>query len=171
MHSEVKDSDGQSRMRLIYRGAKTVRIWLGEKDDRSGLALQFAKRISKMSQSTTAQLIQEATVIDIEALMTLGEIFSRPYWRRVWVVQEIICAKDIIVHCGPYSISWSDLSTASTQLNNNQFYLAVMFHTRLGLVGDLIRGGPASLKLGTGFSGNGGSLQGMTSTNFFLLTS
>ena len=142
------------KMRLIYRGAQKVRIWLGEEYDDSGLALRFAKKVSDESTKLALRkLIQDPA--SVQGLVALGRLFSRPYWKRVWVVQEIICAKDIIVHCGPDSISWSDLSTASTQLNNNHYFLALVFHTSLGRVGDLVRGGPAGLKLGTGLSANG----------------
>ena len=39
----------------------------------------------------------------------LDEFFSRPYWRRSWVIQEIVCAKKVILHCGPHSLDWENM--------------------------------------------------------------
>lgn len=34
---------------------------------------------------------------------------GRDYWGRTWIIQEIVLAKDLIVHCGDKSISWDEL--------------------------------------------------------------
>jgi hypothetical protein len=34
---------------------------------------------------------------------------SRPYWKRTWIVQEIICAKSIVVHCGANGAAWENV--------------------------------------------------------------
>lgn len=33
-------------------------------------------------------------------------LWNRPYWKRVWVVQEVLLAKDIIVICGNHICLW-----------------------------------------------------------------
>ncbi|OQO10976.1 hypothetical protein B0A48_05231 [Cryoendolithus antarcticus] len=35
----------------------------------------------------------------------VDEIF---WWNRVWVIQELLLARSIVVHCGPYEMSWED---------------------------------------------------------------
>lgn len=38
--------------------------------------------------------------------------FRRPYFCRTWIVQEILLAKSILVHCGSDSLDWSELITS-----------------------------------------------------------
>jgi hypothetical protein len=33
-------------------------------------------------------------------------LFSRTYWDRLWIIQEILLAQDIIVHCGSLVLPW-----------------------------------------------------------------
>lgn len=49
-------------------------------------------------------------------LQSLEDVFRRNYWRNIWVVQEVLSAKAISVHCGPDSISWPDLQEVQESL-------------------------------------------------------
>jgi hypothetical protein len=33
----------------------------------------------------------------------------RPYWRRIWIVQELVLAKVVVVCCGDRSIDFDDI--------------------------------------------------------------
>lgn len=51
----------------------------------------------------------------------IQRISERPYWRRVWIQQEVICAQDAIVHCGFHSermIAFGRTSTAIDHCRN-----------------------------------------------------
>lgn len=54
-----------------------------------------------------------------KAIFALTE---RRYWKRIWIVQEIILAKDIIVFCGQMSVAWSCFSRLYEQLQNVYYY-------------------------------------------------
>lgn len=41
----------------------------------------------------------------------LSNFFSRDYWTRIWVVQEIANAQSVELHCGRNSISWDSLTS------------------------------------------------------------
>ena len=41
--------------------------------------------------------------------MALVKLFSRPYWQRVWTMQETALAKNLYVLFGTKTISWTDL--------------------------------------------------------------
>jgi hypothetical protein len=47
-------------------------------------------------------------------------LFSRQYWRRIWIIQEIVLAKDIIVFCGQESVHWSSFNTLYEHLRTLQ---------------------------------------------------
>jgi hypothetical protein len=39
----------------------------------------------------------------------LRPLYVRPYWRRVWIVQELVLAKVVVVCCGNKSIDFDDI--------------------------------------------------------------
>ena len=39
----------------------------------------------------------------------VAELLDRPWWRRVWVVQEAVLAREIIIQCGPDPIPWDSI--------------------------------------------------------------
>jgi hypothetical protein len=39
----------------------------------------------------------------------LENLFSRPYWKRIWIVQEITNAHSVEIHCGSNSLSWQTI--------------------------------------------------------------
>ncbi|KAJ5986574.1 hypothetical protein N7451_010939 [Penicillium sp. IBT 35674x] len=64
-----------------------------------------ADRYTKAARDTTIteQEWKNVQVEDIDAFLTL---LSRPWWKRVWVLQEAILAKSITLYCGSKSIDW-----------------------------------------------------------------
>jgi hypothetical protein len=39
----------------------------------------------------------------------LRPLYVRPYWRRVWIVQELVLAKVVVICCGDKSINFDDI--------------------------------------------------------------
>lgn len=46
----------------------------------------------------------------------LQRIFERPYWRRVWIQQEVICADNAVLHCGSHSKNLIPLGRVGTAI-------------------------------------------------------
>ncbi|KAM5383828.1 hypothetical protein ACJZ2D_001817 [Fusarium nematophilum] len=42
----------------------------------------------------------------------IDSLLKRPYWKRLWVLQEMVLAKNLTICCGTRSISWHHLRTA-----------------------------------------------------------
>ena len=42
-------------------------------------------------------------------IQPVARLFARPWWHRVWVMQEVILAKRAIIHCGNVAVAWSDV--------------------------------------------------------------
>ena len=85
------------QMRNIYARATSVEIWLGNSDVDIDLAMEF--------------LASDKVVSNEEGLASaipgLRKILHKPWWSRMWVVQEVIVPKkDPRVHCGYTCISW-----------------------------------------------------------------
>ncbi|KAN0122858.1 hypothetical protein V8E51_001184 [Hyaloscypha variabilis] len=52
----------------------------------------------------------------------INALTERRYWKRIWIVQEIMLAKEIRVFCGERSVSWSCFSMLQELLQNIQNY-------------------------------------------------
>ncbi|KAH8760182.1 heterokaryon incompatibility protein-domain-containing protein [Hyaloscypha finlandica] len=94
-------------MGSIYRRAKEVIAWTGEDID---MGIDFINRLNGLEESTSALL----TVIDshIGEVAAFLEFLARPYWRRVWIIQELALARHVTIHCGRLEISWSALNAS-----------------------------------------------------------
>ncbi|KAI1417224.1 HET-domain-containing protein [Hypoxylon sp. FL1857] len=90
----------------IYRSAEQVLIWLGREADGSKKAMQLIFSVADLyteESDVAASLANEAYRARWQ---DVARLFDRPYWRRVWVRQEIALAKGIVVLCGDRMMSW-----------------------------------------------------------------
>jgi Heterokaryon incompatibility protein (HET) len=58
------------------------------------------------------QVVDKMLVPDATTVKALEGFFTRAWFRRVWIVQEIGAARDAILLCGQDSISWRDMCRA-----------------------------------------------------------
>ncbi|KAK7913838.1 hypothetical protein PG985_011541 [Apiospora marii] len=80
-------------IRDIYQSADCVIAWLGpEASNSSHLMRALAQRESTSGRASRADELS---------------FLSRPYWTRVWIVQELCAAKRIILLCGEETASWT----------------------------------------------------------------
>jgi Heterokaryon incompatibility protein (HET) len=70
----------------IYSQASLVVVWPGPEDKNSSIGMKFLNRWRNGSRRPS-----EDQDDAIEALC------SRAYWARLWIVQEIILAKDLLI--------------------------------------------------------------------------
>jgi hypothetical protein len=96
-------------MGKIYAGAKRVVAWLGEESFDSGMALDFIPHLTKVAKVDTEScwllcLEQEEF---LRQMMSLIHLVSRPWWKRMWIIQEVALGLDVLVVCGSRHIPWS----------------------------------------------------------------
>lgn len=122
------------QMRAIYEQAQQVIIWLGEPGDggKAGMkrlnywstwTIHTWKRnrelghpirrdfSSSIGVQTTANLMLEQEYGEI------SEILDRPWWRRVWIIQEAVLAKQAVLRCGTDEVSWERIRKRTQKLN------------------------------------------------------
>jgi len=46
---------------------------------------------------------------DARSFIGLSYLCATNYWRRLWVVQELLLSKVVEIHCGPFTFSWDAL--------------------------------------------------------------
>jgi hypothetical protein len=90
-------------MKRIYEKARGVIAWLGTDSRNSSDALDF------LSQSLTPD--NRAIEASEPQRSALSYFFGPPYWRRVWIIQEIAVGSSVTILCGPHKMDWGLLST------------------------------------------------------------
>jgi Heterokaryon incompatibility protein (HET) len=98
-----------TRMATIYQEASTVAVWLGREECGSAKVMQMLQsmrdRRSKRPQQPTLPNISHLQSLHTE----LAEFLRRPYWTRVWIIQEIVAGARVRLFCGSLDAEWDDL--------------------------------------------------------------
>jgi hypothetical protein len=107
-------------MSLIYRYAKRVVVWLGEASDTTEQALWFLDKLSDASEKfggVEQRLVRSVwywpelkeflgVEVGVQAyyrpgpVQALNDFMQRPWFSRLWIVQEVTSAREIHVLCG-----------------------------------------------------------------------
>lgn len=134
-------------MGQIYINAERVLIWLGPSNRESDLLLEFLHNLAsseysfkdysahgqrswtsslgksqKFREDKSLQNVEQwlKTIHDHfdETLNPLYSLLSRPWWRRVWVQQEVALARRDNVHmaCGRSMVPWKDVVIAQNRI-------------------------------------------------------
>ena len=135
------------RMRDIYSSAWHVVIWLGADADDSSLAMTAVKHLSaRMTMGNPLDgLYRTSKSIDARPLFitwstykssmrkevyrALYHLLTRPYWRRLWILQEVaLGGQGSPVLCGSQCVLWRDMYNASCfmELDENRFGRDIM---------------------------------------------
>ena len=89
-----------AKMKRIYEQATEVVVWLGPSYQDSDLAIKFAKELYDHRESVS-WITQRFSMPDIKlGLQALGNLLTRNYWWRIWIVQEVTVAQRIVFYCG-----------------------------------------------------------------------
>ncbi|KAI8629628.1 HET-domain-containing protein [Xylariaceae sp. FL1651] len=97
------EKSGQVRMMdTIFAKAQTVFAWLGPESHDSELAMAILGA-SKLSEQVE---LPEEVEVACDAIIRL---FSRPYWTRCWVIQEICRARAPVIVCGRRYVPWGTM--------------------------------------------------------------
>ena len=112
-------------MRQIYQSAKIVDVWLGEAADGSERLKDFVPSMIETKQKRHSEndrrSIWELSAADRKrygfplfdlSYLSLLKIISRPWFGRVWIIQEISFAAYAVAYCGSWSMPWDSLLEA-----------------------------------------------------------
>jgi len=102
------------RMRAIYQTARDVVVWLGEESDDSGMAMKFVKRLAESCADGTDDVLgrelRTSPEMFVGAWRAIGQLFTRPYWERLWIIQEIAMGNSQTpVLCGDATVRWGHI--------------------------------------------------------------
>jgi hypothetical protein len=106
--NEVTERNHQlGLMAKIYTQAEQVVIHLGEASEDSDSAIDWLRQIDDpdFSYEPLNHYDPEDRIIRPEIHM-LESLFNRPWFNRIWVLQEAVLSKSAVVYCGQKTISW-----------------------------------------------------------------
>ena len=123
--SDIEERNGQLRlMKPIYQNATKVLVWLGEESADSPQAFELISQIlarqstwkeeNSKTPMTAQDLIDEGLPEPFSPIWkSLDALYWRPWFTRVWVIQEISVAKEVSLICGKHRSSWRDFETVA----------------------------------------------------------
>jgi Heterokaryon incompatibility protein (HET) len=121
----------------IYSRASRTVVWLGSGDEETDRAFKICERLAEEAIILEALPDPSVDASNFPEYDTNDSCLQRlvddcPWWKRVWIVQEIILAQDAILVCGSKEIDWKVFCRAINRLISAKLEDAVV----LGLVED-----------------------------------
>jgi len=115
-------------MKLVFAQARSVLIWLRESVESDRLAFDMFKiaqgiawsrvRITKGEAKRFGRAISSHR-FQRNTWTAVGDVFKCAWFKRIWVLQELVVADNPLVICGEYETTWAALSaTAYAVLRN-----------------------------------------------------
>ncbi|KAM3078481.1 hypothetical protein ACMFMG_006360 [Clarireedia jacksonii] len=89
---EEEKNDQVAKMAYIFRGSKRVLTFLGPDDDCS--------EVFDYLDSVKPDGGGNESAITLRVLKAFWALLLKPWWSRIWVIQEFICAPELVVGCG-----------------------------------------------------------------------
>jgi hypothetical protein len=113
-------------MSKIYQSATSTIAWLGLPGKGNAMGGEVASKVASAirelassSQPSTRIPIPVEDVVERFELNSAADrlcrhplgiirlIESAAFWKRVWIIQEILLSKHVVLHCGPHIIEWA----------------------------------------------------------------
>ncbi|KAF2098160.1 HET-domain-containing protein [Rhizodiscina lignyota] len=109
--SNIREKNEQVRiMSKIYQNANRVIIWLGKPQRHQLANLESLTDKFKQSHNTGTPIHQGKIHWATGEKLAFEYICNQRYWSRLWIVQEILLAKELVILFGPFEFDWEDLS-------------------------------------------------------------
>jgi len=115
----LEKNEQVTQMRRIYLGAEKVVVWLGEEED-AAIALKFCNMIQNGVSMSRFEREVESHGLTLDEVWSLCHaLFTRPWWTRTWILQEVIHSKPATVYIGTIQL---DLDELCAKYNGYQTY-------------------------------------------------
>ena len=112
----VERSHQVTLMRDTFERAENVIVWLGEDTGDANEAFEALQTID--SSSSDAHVFN---ILGSESGKALRELLGRSWFRRIWVVQELICARKATITCGNHAMEWEIFLDAAVRIRQTNY--------------------------------------------------
>ena len=117
---DVEERNSQVRQMIeIYRKAKKVLVWLGDARDDSEWAMDIVPQLDKLESRKNLLEIshgEECLRKLMRYYFALLALYSRPWFLRTWIRQEVAVANGLTVFCGTSILSWGSFKRTASRL-------------------------------------------------------
>jgi heterokaryon incompatibility protein (HET) len=107
----------------IFESAKTVFAWIGNEEDNSYQALETLLQIRTnevkpdiwpkgLPRIPKEWQYRGLPPMKSEVWRHITTLFQREWFRRAWIIQEVVLASEVKIVCGSWAISWDDVFLA-----------------------------------------------------------
>ncbi|KAI0548077.1 heterokaryon incompatibility protein-domain-containing protein [Xylaria curta] len=138
------------QMARIYGQAQRVVVWLGESTHETSIAMGSLIKLQSLYKNIISNPHRSQALInwkdvhsggnqDNPKYLGIKQIFGRPWFQRIWILQEVGNARRALIYCGKKSVSSAIFSLAPSLFN-----ITVNPHCQSVL--DLMPGSPARSK-------------------------
>ena len=110
-----------SLMTQIYDHAQRVIVYLGEAADDSNEAMDFIRDVHAPEDHQIDEWSERPVSKGLQ------DLFKRPWFNRIWVLQEVAMARDTVVYCGDRSVDWEAFMTFG-RYNDSMYTIRNMPH-------------------------------------------
>jgi hypothetical protein len=104
-------------MRDIYKTASRVVVWLG----------QGSKKIMSAFNHLSTISASERTIISNAHESACRDICHNTYWTRIWIIQELVMATDIVLMYGTAKMEWRNFIYAMRHVYNSGYETGNVF--------------------------------------------
>ncbi|KAF2966128.1 hypothetical protein GQX73_g7454 [Xylaria multiplex] len=133
-NDEEERADQVQLMRELYSSSSFTIAWLGSPDDSSNIALELLTRergvYSAPGRGIQLHPHKEQRKEYYEKRALLRKLDDRPYWKRMWIMQEFILPPKLLILCGPTGVWWDDMRRSHGMNNEFCIHMAPLFKRR-----------------------------------------
>jgi hypothetical protein len=119
-------------MRQIYSNAQSVSIWLGEREAQSPIDVAM-DLIAEQQLNYHAKKYYTTEWTD-QNMRPIRALCNNEYWRRIWVIQEVVLAKEPIIHYGPKTAAFGMLSVILLHVSFDHIDLQIASTSSISLL-------------------------------------
>jgi hypothetical protein len=109
-------------MRDIYANARRVFSWLGDVDKHSHLAFDTLRRFTSVGAREALGIASSLLTEAKERRAAIKCFTQLPYFFRMWIVQEVVAAKEVVLFWGPHTIGFDAACEAMERITGSNFY-------------------------------------------------
>lgn len=114
---DVEKSRQVQSMPTIYEAAKLVIVWLGDGFEGAEEAFAWLRGLWHIQEEVTLSLDRINALLSPLIAEALTRLLHLPWWRRVWVIQELTVCQEAIVMCGSSTVPFGCFITLANIMN------------------------------------------------------
>ena len=130
---DIEERNSQVQlMRRIYHGAQHVYVWLGEEADDSTSAIELIPRLTDAFK-TSGHIYKECGPKNSglptwggKEWKALSALLYRPWFGRMWIIQEVAIAANASLVCGQMVISWQAFFDFVDEMHDKNLWRGVL---------------------------------------------